>query len=258
MNKKQILITGASTGIGKALALKYGNKENTLWLMARSTDKLDKIVSEIKNNGGNAKSIPCDLTNTNLLIENSKEIEKLSGGIDLLIVNAGYSSRLFYYGNDNIEEAQKMINLNFSAAIIMIEYFVQQMIRRNNGHIVGISSIAGFRGLPNAGIYSATKAGLATYLEGLRVSLGNYKIDITDIRPGFVDTPMTQAKNNPKPFLTTPEDAAKMITKAINKRKKRFTFPKPMIFVGWVARHIPNFIFDYYGRKFASKLNKEE
>ncbi|MDA3870929.1 MAG: SDR family NAD(P)-dependent oxidoreductase, partial [Candidatus Marinimicrobia bacterium] len=142
MNKKQILITGASTGIGKALALKYGNKKNTLWLMARSTDKLDKIVSEIKNNGGNAKSIPCDLTNTNLLIENSKEIEKLSGGIDLLIVNAGYSSRLFYYGNDNIEEAQKMINLNFSAAIIMIEYFVQQMIKRNNGHIVGVSSIA--------------------------------------------------------------------------------------------------------------------
>ena len=89
MNKKQILITGASTGIGKALALKYGNKENTLWLMARSTDKLDKIVSEIKNNGGNAKSIPCDLTNINLLIENSKEIEKLSGAIDLLIGNAG-------------------------------------------------------------------------------------------------------------------------------------------------------------------------
>ena len=258
MSKKQILITGASTGIGKALALKYGNKENTLWLIARSTDKLNKIADEIKNNGGDANPITCDLTNINSLLGNSKNIEKLSGGIDLLIVNAGYSSRLFYHGKNNIEETQKMINLNFSSTIVMIEYFVQQMIKRNSGHIVGVSSIAGFRGMPNAGVYSATKAGVATYLEGLRVSLGNYKIDITDIRPGFVDTPMTQAKNNPKPFLTTPEDAAKMIAKAIAKKKKRFTFPKPMIFVGWVAHHIPNFLFDYFGRKFASKLNREE
>lgn len=258
MTKKQIIITGASTGIGKALALKYGNEENTLWLMARSTDKLNKIVKEIKNNGGDANSITCNLSDTEQMLEISKNIENQSGGIDLLIVNAGYSSRLFYHGNNNIKEAQKMIDLNFTSAIIMIEYFVQKMIKRNSGHIVGVSSIAGFRGMPNAGVYSATKAGIATYLEGLRVSLGNYKIDITDIRPGFVDTPMTQEKNNPKPFLTTPNDAATMIFNAISKKKKRFIFPKPMIFVGWFARNLPNFLFDYFGRKLAAKLNTEE
>lgn len=256
MTKKQIVITGASTGIGKALALKYGNEENTLWLIARSTDKLNKIVDEIKNNGGEANSIPCDLSNTEKMLEISQNIEDRSGGIDLLIVNAGYSSRLFYHGNDNIKEAQKMIDLNFLSAIIMIEYFVQKMIKKNSGHIVGVASVAGFRGMPTAGVYSATKAGFATYLEGLRVSLGNYKIDITTINPGFVDTPMTQNKNNPKPFLTTPKNAATMITKAITKKKKRFIFPKPMIFVGWFVRNLPNFLFDYFGRKFASKLNK--
>ncbi len=258
MRKKQILITGASTGIGKALAYKYGNKNNTLWLIARSTEKLNTIVKEINENGGYANAITCDLTDIEKMLDLSKTIEKKSQGIDLLIVNAGYSSRLFYHGNDNIIEAKKMINLNFSSAIVMIEFFVQQMIKRNSGHIVGVSSIAGFRGLPNAGVYSATKAGLATYLEGLRASLGNYKVYITDIRPGFVDTPMTQEKNNPQPFMVTPKNAAEMISKAISKRKKRFTFPKPMIFVGCVARNIPNFLFDYFSRKLASKLNKEK
>ncbi|MEA1986516.1 MAG: SDR family NAD(P)-dependent oxidoreductase [Candidatus Marinimicrobia bacterium] len=258
MTKKQILITGASTGIGKALAIEYGTEKNKLWLMARSTDKLNEIVGKIKDNNGDAEAIPIDLTDTKMMIEKSKEIEKKSGGIDLLIINAGYSSRLFYHGNDNIDKAQTMIKLNFQSAIIMTEYFVQKMIVRNSGHIVGVASIAGFRGMPNAGVYSATKAGFSTYLEGLRVSLGDHKIFVTTVNPGFVDTPMTQGKNNPKPFLTTPKDAGRMISKAISKKKKRFIFPKPMIFVGWFARNLPNCLFDYFGRKFASKLNSEK
>lgn len=255
---KKILITGASTGLGKQLALEFAKRDQSeIWLIARSVDKLEEVVSEIKELGGKGHAVPCDVTKLDELEAACEKIWTESGGVDLVVANAGWSGNMRYPGDKNWSIARTVVDLNLRGSILTLEFFVQKMIQRGmNGHLVGVSSVAGFRGLPKSTVYSATKAGLITYLEALRISVGSYGIFVTDIRPGFVKTPLTDANHFPMPFILELEDAGNRMYGAIIAKRKRFTFPKRMALTGWVLKHTPNFLFDWMGAKAAQPFNK--
>ena len=246
---KKILITGASTGIGRQLALDYGKDGAVLWLLARSESKLYELADEIRNSGGQAHVLVCDATIEPVLIGALQFAQAASSGFDLVIVNAGWGGKMKYPGTKNIQVLNQVIDLNFKAATQTLEFFAKHMVEARHGHLVGISSVAGFRGLPGGAAYSATKAGLITYLESLRFSLQPFGVKVTDIRPGFVRTPMTDQNKVPMPFLMEVDRASAKIMRAIERGRKRFSFPWQMAIFVHLMKALPDVLYDWIAAK---------
>ncbi len=242
---KKIFITGASTGIGRQLALDYGTEGAQLWLLARSEPKLTDLAAEITASGGQAHILVCDATDEPAFLKALGLAQEESGGFDLVIANAGWGGKMKYPGDKNIEVLNQIINLNFRAAAQTLEFFAKFMVTAKHGHLVGVSSIAGFRGAPSAAVYSATKAALITYLESLRFSVRPFGVFVTDIRPGFVKTPMTDNNLTPMPFRMEVDLASKKIRRAIERKRKRFTFPWQMAVLIHLIRVAPDFLYDW-------------
>lgn len=230
--------------MGRQLALDYGTQGASLWLLARSESKLESLAGEIEQSGGTAHLLVCDATVEQDLLAAFQAAQAASGGFDLVIANAGWGGKMTYPGEKNILVLDQIIDLNFRAATQTLEYFAKFMVETRHGHLVGISSVAGFRGLPGGAAYSATKAALSTYLESLRFSLSPFGIKVTDIRPGFVRTPMTARNKVPMPFLMDVDLAAKKIRRAIERGSKRFTFPWQMAVIVHLVRAMPDFLYD--------------
>jgi len=172
MNSYQkIMITGASSGIGRQLALDYGRQGAEIWLLARSEDRLLKLAEELRKLDGQGHVLVCDATNEQVLLGALQFAQAASGGFDLVIVNAGWGGKMSYPSDRNIPVLNQALDLNLRAATQTLEFFARYMAEARHGHLVGISSVAGFRGLPASAAYSASKAGLITYLESLRFSL---------------------------------------------------------------------------------------
>jgi len=245
MIPKKIFLTGASTGIGRQLALDYGREGAELWLLARSADKLDALAQEIRDAGGQAHTLPCDATREPEFLKAMEQAQQQSGGFDLVIANAGWGGRMKYPGDRNIEVLNQIIDLNFRAALQTLEFFARHMVIAGKGHLVGVSSIAGFRGAPGGAVYSATKAALITYLESLRLSVSPLGVFVTDIRPGFVRTPMTARNKVPMPFLMDVELASAKIKRAIARKRKRFSFPWQMAVLIHLIKAAPDFLYDW-------------
>lgn len=245
MMYNKIFITGASTGIGRQLALDYGKEGAELWLLARSEGKLTELADEISSSGGSAHILPCDATDEPVFLEALKTAQMESGGFDLVIANAGWGGRMKYPGDRNIEVLNEVINLNFRAATQTLEYFARFMVIAEHGHLVGVSSIAGFRGAPGSAAYSATKAALITYIESMRLSVRPFGVYITDVRPGFVRTPMTARNVVPMPFLMDVDVASRKIRRAITRKRKRFAFPWQMAVLIHLIKAAPDFLYDW-------------
>ena len=246
---KKIFITGASTGIGRQLALDYGAEGASLWLLARSEAKLATLAEEIKTKGGSARILVCDATVENEYLKALALAQEESGGFDLVIANAGWGGKMTYPGENNIEVLNQVIDLNFKAATQALEYFARFMVMAGKGHLVGVTSIAGFRGLPAGAAYSATKAALISYLESLRFSVQPFGVLVTDIRPGFVRTPLTVNNKVPMPFLMDVDRASVKIRRAIARGRKRFAFPWQMAILVHTAKALPDFIYDWIAAK---------
>ncbi len=250
----KVLITGASKGIGRQLALDYGKTGASLWLLARSQSSLESLAEEIKVLGGEGHVLVCDATHETELIAALKSAQSASGGFDLVIANAGWGGKMSYPSENNIHVLNQVIDLNFRAATQTLEFFAKYMVEASHGHLVGVSSIAGFRGLPGSAPYSATKAALTTYLESLRFSVQRSGVKVTDIRPGFVRTPLTDRNTIPMPFLLEVMVASKKIRRAIERGRKRFTFPWQMAVFVHVVKAFPDFLFDWAVGLFFSEM----
>ncbi len=248
MNVNKVLITGASTGIGHALTLAYAEQGADLWLLARSEDKLKDLAVQVKQAGGRASILVVDVTETESLLAGLERAEQESGGIDLAISNAGVSARTTYPGEHNLAIIQRIIAVNFNAAILCLEFFAQKMVARKSGHLVGITSVAGFRGMPGSGAYSASKKGFTTFMESLRFSMSHHGIQVTDVRPGFVRTPLSDKNDYRMPLIMEPERAASKILKAIDRGRSRYTFPWPLAVSGHLVQSMPDFLFDLLAR----------
>ena len=235
-------ITGASSGIGSALAKRLASEGVTVALAARREQALRDLADEIEAAGGRATIHPVDVSDPHATISTITAADDEHDGLDVVIANAGVGKGQ-WSGKLTWEDCANVLAVNVAGATATLVAAIPRMVERKRGHLVGISSIASYRGLPKFAVYSGSKAYLSTFLEGLRVDLRSTGVAVTDIRPGFVETPMTE-DNGKMPFVVTAEDAAGRIYRAIRARKDVLTFPLPMAGAAKTMAALPNAIYD--------------
>ncbi|MBM9578051.1 SDR family oxidoreductase [Leptospira sp. 201903070] len=241
---KNVLITGASSGIGKELARIYAEAGANVALTARRKDSLKKIADDLKAKGAKGKIVFASLDVAEYE-QNFKVIPKLVkelGGLDLMILNAGISTSSSF-GGRSFEADRKVIETNLIGAMAGVEAVLPTFQKQKSGQFVGISSVASFRGLPGSASYSSSKAGLSTYLEALRGEVKRYGISVTVIHPGFIDTPINNQMKS-RPFVVPVEKGAQKIYKRIENKVLSATVPWfPWAFIGILMRSLPEFLW---------------
>lgn len=247
-NNKIILITGASSGIGKELAVQLAKHNCTLILLARRTNLLNEIVNQLKSGAANLESYTCDVANPPNVYDVFSEVKRKYGKIDIAILNAAVGIKM-WVKDFNSQKGQQAFDINMFGVTQCVENLLPDFIKRREGMIVGVSSLAESRGWKGNGFYSASKAALSILLESLRVELKSYNIKVITVKPGFVRTPMTENNKFPMPFLMNVEKAARIIIRGIKKEKKVIQFPLPTVIGSKVLRIVPNFLFDYLSNK---------
>jgi len=247
LNGKKILITGASTGIGYALSRELGKKGCYIALLARSEDKLQALVEEIKKDGGQAVAIPVDVKDADAVKQAVVTANQEMGGLDVLIANAGVGI-LKPAHKIETRHVDRMIDVNIKGAMYALLAGLDILLQQGGGQLVGVSSIASYRGLPQSSVYSATKAALSSFLESLRVEYANKNIRVTTICPGYIKTPMTEGAKMAMPLALEADVAAGMIINAIEKEHKVYGFPRPVHWGIIFVRMLPNSIYDKLAR----------
>ena len=236
--KPSVLITGAGHGIGKATAQALHAKGYRLALM----DRDDAAIQSMAEFGAVAC---CDVTDAAALQEAVQMFTTELGTIDVLLACAGVGC-LTIVPDLNIADLRRMLEVNLIGVAQTINAVLPGMIERKRGHIVGIASVAGFRGLPWMISYSASKAGLIAYLEGLRPGLKRRGIKVTTVCPGFVRTAITQdTPFRAKVSMLTPDQAAWYLVRAIERSPRDYVFPfSTRIGMGFL-KAVPNRFFDW-------------
>jgi short-subunit dehydrogenase len=218
-----IIITGASSGIGRALAEAYSRPGVTLGLIGRSKERLTDAAAFCKKKGAEVKTGLIDVRDNEIMKEWIDQFDTRHP-VDLLIANAGVSA-----GAGGQKEDQKKVHdiftTNVNGVINSVLPIIPRMQERRMGHIAIMSSLAGLRGLPSCPAYSASKAAVRAFGEGLRGELKEYGISVSVICPGYVKTPMTDVNEFPMPFIMEDYEAAKIIMRGIAKDKARIAFP---------------------------------
>jgi short-subunit dehydrogenase len=254
-NDKVILITGASTGIGKELAKQLSGINCSLLLLARRSELLDELRSQLISGKANINIYKCDVADPDEVRKVFKEIREHFTKVDIAILNAGVGSKSstedYYY-----ETAKKTFDVNVLGIVNCVENLLPDFIRRKDGMIIGVSSLADSRGWQGSGFYCASKAAATILLENLRVELQPFKVKVLTVKPGFVETPMTAKNKFPMPFLINAEKAAKIIIKGIKKEKRIIQFPFPTVLGAKLMRIVPEFLFEYISIKKPSKVKE--
>lgn len=251
--QKVVLITGASSGIGRALALELGRRGARLGLTARRAEELSKVAEEVSRAGGQALVLPADVRRVEDINGVAERVREKWGRVDVLVANAGMSTTTA--GNQlNASEAGDVITVNVIGVVNSVAAVLPDMLKRGDGHLVAISSLASYRGMPKSGPYSASKAAVSTFFESMRVDLRGSGVAVTVIHPGFIRTPMTANRKKKLPFLLEVDDAACRIIKAIERRVRTYAFPWQLASLVRVIRHMPGALYD----RLASNSNFRE
>ena len=252
-DNKVVLITGASTGIGRALAVELSKNNVRLALIARRENLLSEIAPENKN----IIRIKCDVSDKDQVVNAYAEIIEKFGKVDIAILNAGFSVRMTAE-DYNSELAEKIYGANVFGIIYWVEQLLPQFMKRKEGMIVGISSLADTKGYSKSGFYSSSKAAVTIYLEGLSSELRKYNLKVISVRPGFVRTPMTDKNEFEMPLLMEPEKAAGIILRGIKKEKRKIQFPWQFVLLTWLVRFVPNSVFEFLENKRLQKYEKNK
>lgn len=241
---KRIFLTGASSGIGEALAVALAKKGAVLGLLARRKELLDKLRKECERVGGTARVFACDVTDEDAVQTAVDEFIFEFDCVDILIANAGI-------GGNNAETralkplaVKKVIDINLLGAVNSVHAVLPKMMKRENGHLVAISSLAGFRGLPKSAAYSASKAGMTAFFESVRLDVRHSGIGVTIIQPGFIRTPLTSGREAKMPFLMNLDVAIPLFIKAIEKRKRFSAFPWQLASIVRAGKFMPSWLYD--------------
>jgi NAD(P)-dependent dehydrogenase (short-subunit alcohol dehydrogenase family) len=238
-----VLVTGASSGIGRALAIEYARGGAKLALCARREAELEATAAEVRAAGGSAVVIPLDVADVDAVAEAVRRADHDLGSLDLVIANAGrgdtqLGTRLMW------SDVGPVIDVNVRGAFATLVAAIPVMIAQQRGHLVGVTSLAGVRGLPTSAAYSASKAALSAFLESLRIDLAPAGIRVTDVQPGFVATPATEAATHPMPFLWPAERAARHVARGLERAPAMIAFPWPLVVATRVGRLLPAWIYD--------------
>jgi short-subunit dehydrogenase len=246
-SNKVVLITGASSGIGRALGVELTRRGAQVGLLARRRDRLDEIVQEIKAAGGRALALPADVTNSDQVRAAACELRRKFGYIDLLIANAGIGATT--YAVDLCEkEVAQLIGVNVIGVVNSVTAVIPHMIQRGSGHLVAISSLAAYRGLPKSAAYCASKAGVSALFESLRIDLMGTGVDVSIIHPGFIKTPLTAGRKR-MPYLMELDDAVQKMIRAIEKRKRSYSFPWQLATIVRACMILPNPLYDWIAKR---------
>ncbi|MDF3821238.1 SDR family NAD(P)-dependent oxidoreductase [Leptospira sp. 96542] len=243
---KKIIVVGASSGIGRAIAESELANGSSVVLIARREKELESIAK--KANKGKEKkafTLAFDVTKTTQAEKTFTKAVALLSGVDEVYYASGVMPQVEPKEYNNSKDMD-MINVNLSGAIAFLNPAASYFTEQKNGTIVGISSIAGERGRKGNPVYNASKAGFNTYLEALRNRLSEVGVQVTTIKPGFVKTPMTEGLKLPEKGLLkaiTAEEAAALIRKVVDSKKDEAFVPGVWALVGLIIRNIPNFIF---------------
>ena len=241
---KVVLITGASSGIGEGLALAIAKRGATLGLLARREGELRDLARRCETAGGAARVYACDVTDSPAVENAAADLRRECGHIDIMIANAGIGGNNSETRSLLPEAVKKVIDINLLGAVNSIHAVLPDMLKRGSGHLVAISSLAGFRGLPKSAAYSASKAGMTALFESIRLDVQHKGIDVTIIQPGFIKTPLTAGRENKMPFLIELDDAIPMFIRAIEKKKKFAAFPWQLATIVRAGRIFPTWLYD--------------
>ena len=228
----RVWVTGASSGIGAALARELADRGAAVAVSARSEDKLRAVA------GDRMHVVPVDVTDRDATVAAGAAVRKALGGLDVAVLNAGTSSQFSVEEWDSQEFADHL-QVNVMGTVHALEAVVPTMLAEGRGRIVGTASVAGYRGMPGSEAYGTTKAALLNLFEALRGSLGVRGVVVQTLSPGFVRTPMTDANAFRMPWLLEADDAARRIARGLEKGKLEIVFPLPMQLAMKAARVVP-------------------
>ena len=276
---KVVLITGASSGIGRGLAVELARRGAKLGLLARgvaaqqtsgaavsdSTERpvplvpspaLEAVAKEIEEQAGSQSEmavartllLPADVRDAKAVRAAADRLRERFGKIDILIANAGVGATTDATELDP-EDVARVIGVNVIGAVNSVAAVLPEMATRGSGQLVAISSLAAYRGLPKSAAYCASKASLSSFFESLRIDLIGSGVNVTIIHPGFIKTPLTAGRKADMPYLLELDYAVDKIIGAIEKQKKSYAFPWQLATIVRAAMIMPNFMYDWISRR---------
>jgi short-subunit dehydrogenase len=247
----RVWITGASSGIGVALARQYAQRGATLGLVARRGEKLQALAASLPTTC--CHLYPLDVSDATAMAAAGQDFIQRVGTPDIVIANAGISVGTLTEAAEDLPAFRRVFDTNVLGMVHTFLPFIAAMRQAGAGRLVGIASVAGIRGLPGAGAYCASKAAAIAYLESLRVELRGSGVKVVTLAPGYIATPMTEKNPYPMPFLMPVEDAARSMLRHIDRGARFAVMPWPMGLVARLLRILPRPLFDaafaHAGRK---------
>jgi short-subunit dehydrogenase len=248
LSYRTALVTGASSGLGRGLALWFGRRGVKVYAAARRLENLEALADEARAAGAHVEPVELDVANADTTLARIRELDEACGGLDLVVANAGVgietNARRIKW-----EPVKQTIDVNVTGAAATLCAVLPQMVERKRGHLVGVASMAAFRGLGRNAAYCASKAYLSTFMESLRVDLKGTGVNVSCLYPGFVKSEMTAKNKFDMPFLLETEEAVELMGKAILRGETQYAFPWQMARIMGLVKAMPNALFDAAMRK---------
>jgi short-subunit dehydrogenase len=257
MKGLRVLITGGSSGLGAEIARQLSREGCRVAISGRRREKLAKTASEVRQAGGECLELLGDVTNLAQVKSQYAQLKTRWGGLDWAILNAGVSdsrsAREF-----SAENYRWTFDTNVGGVVNWIEAVIPDMLAQESGAIAAVSSLAGYRGLPQSGAYCASKAALTTLLESTRIDLAGTGVDVVTICPGFVKSEMTDRNEKSQmPFLLETADGAKRMIDGIKARRRVVHFPLPLsLTVIYFLHNLPDFFYEWFAARFIKRKKK--
>lgn len=247
-----MVITGASSGIGRQLAIEYASRGAHVMAVARREPELASLCKQIEGAGGRASFLVCDVSDAQAAHDAVKTAEAKLGSLDMVIANAGIGGAI-HASRMDLAEVLRTIDVNVRGATATLIAAIPIMLAQKHGHLVGVTSLAGRRALPSGATYSASKAALSTFLEGLRIDLAPAGIAVTDVQPGFVETPLTAKNDFPMPFMWSAPKAAGFIADRLERGPRLVAFPFPLTALTRISQFVPFSFYAFATRRMSGR-----
>lgn len=241
---KVVFLTGASSGIGEAISVEVARQGAILGLIARRAEMLEDVASKVSAVGGDVRTFACDVNDETSLKSAAEAMRAEFGHIDILIANAGIGGKSRRADEMSPDQIRDVVNTNLFGAVNAVSAVLPQMLERGKGHLVAVSSLAGFRGLPRSSAYSASKAAMTAFFESVRLDVNDRGVAVTIVQPGFIKTPLTSGRKNKMPFLMELEDSVPHFLRAIENKKRFAAFPWQLATLVRLGRIFPAWLYD--------------